>query len=139
MGPQEIITFYCDFYCKEDLMSRLSCKIVSDYSDRALYFSRCVIPTSKDPDDNWRTPLGVFKKHIGIFVFPKTWLEMYGKNMWDDRKSILADTESLEQNRFLEFGSLVSLLKIKHVGFGIDIRDQIEILENRIKSLGIQT
>lgn len=122
-------TFYTQFYNVEDIKDTRSCKIVSD-EDRVLYFSRSVIPVRKDGgvDD-----ISAYKKHIGIHVFPQKLMKYLAEELWGDWQSPLAEIESLEQNRFLQFGLPVQLQEIKHIGFGIDTPDQIAKLEQRIR------
>lgn len=128
LEDESVGTFYTDFYNKDDLNDIRSCKIVND-EERVLYFSRSVIPIQKNGEI---ADLSVYKKHIGIHVFPKKLLKYLGQELWGDWISPLSEVESLEQNRFLQFGLDVYLQKIKHIGFGIDTIDQITKLEQRI-------
>jgi len=133
----EITTFYTYFCHQNDLLSNLSCKIVADQNDYALYFSRTCIPSSKKLYKSYSLetyPLKEYKKHVGIFIFPRLFLMTYGANLWNQKDSKLAEIEGLEQNRFLEFGFKVKLLKIVHKSFGIDVPSQIPILEQRLFS-----
>jgi len=119
----DIFTLYTKFYGNEDLKSRLSCKVVTNFNDRAIYFSREIIPSTKDgkPID-----LNKYKKHVGLFFFCDTYLERYGNYLWGNWNSSLSDIEGLEQNRFLEFGSKIKMIEIKHDYFGIDQPKQID-------------
>ena len=47
-NTENIITLYTKFYNEEDLKSKLSCKIVTNIDDYAIYFSRAVIPATKN-------------------------------------------------------------------------------------------
>jgi 3-deoxy-manno-octulosonate cytidylyltransferase (CMP-KDO synthetase) len=126
---QNIITFYCDFYNKYDLKSFLSCKVITNPYNQAVYFSRNIIPVAKDGSI---LPLNCYKKHIGIFIFSKMVFDLFGSKMWDNRKSFLAQAEGLEQNRFIEFEFPIWTCWFDHIGFGIDEEWQIPILESRI-------
>lgn len=130
LEDDDIGTYYTKFYNEEDIRDLRSCKIVTD-EDRMLYSSRSIIPISKDGS---MSELSVYKKHIGIFIFNKKFLKYLGEELWGDWKSELSDIESLEQNRFLQFGLSVKVQEIKHIGFGIDTPDQIAKLEQRIQS-----
>jgi len=133
----EILTLYTKFYRLMDLESNLSCKIVADQNDYALYFSRTCIPSSKKLYKSYSLetyPLKEYKKHVGIFIFPRLFLMTYGANLWNQKDSKLAEIEGLEQNRFLEFGFKIKLKEIKHYFFGIDVPSQIPILEQRLFS-----
>lgn len=129
----EIITFYTQFFCLEDLESPLSCKIISNHHDYMIYNSRAIIPTNKIGEV---LSLNNYKKHVGVFIFPKEILEKEGRPLWGNWKSNSADLTGLEQNRFIDHGLKIKMYRIKHIGFGIDVPEQIEILERRINSKG---
>jgi len=122
----EIITFYTKFFCKEDLESPLSCKIVSDDKDYMIYNSRAIVPILKTGQF---LPLEQYKKHLGIFIFPRTVMIRYDETLWNDT----TDIESLEQNRFLQKHVGIKMYETNHIGFGIDVPSQIKELEERIK------
>ncbi len=122
----EIITLYTKFFCKEDLHSPLSCKIVTNDENYMIYNSRAVVPILKSGS---YMPLEDYKKHLGIFLFPKNVFEEHGMNLWWGT----TDIESLEQNRFLQRKVMIKLYKTHHIGFGIDIPEQIKKLEERSK------
>lgn len=129
LNKKQIITFYTKFFCKEDLFSPLSCKIVSCENDYMIYNSRAVIPVLKDGSF---LPLEQYKKHVGIFIFPFYIFQKYQGELWTSS----TDIESLEQNRFLQHNVKIKMYETKHIGFGIDLPEQIEILEKRIKEFG---
>lgn len=122
----EIITFYTKFFCEEDLYSPLSCKIVTTNENYMVYNSRTLVPVLKNGS---YLPLEDYKKHLGIFIFPRNIFEMYGENLWLNT----TDIESLEQNRFLQRKVHIKLYETNHIGFGIDIPEQIKKLEERSK------
>lgn len=114
-----IYTFYSTFYSKERLTSNQSCKIAG--GDKALYFSRNVIPSSKSGGLNIE-----YKKHLGIFIFRNSILE---KDIWSGYENSLAETESLEQNIWIENGIDVGLIKTNHKYHGVDQEEDIESIE----------
>jgi 3-deoxy-manno-octulosonate cytidylyltransferase (CMP-KDO synthetase) len=128
----DVLTLYSKFYCKEDLESSLSCKIVTTYTDHLLYSSRAVIPTTKDGRE---LDLLSYKKHVGVTFFPEYFLFKHGEALWGKWESPLAKAESLEQNRFLDYGAKVKMLEIKHDYFGVDQEWQLKILEDRFRAL----
>ena len=109
----EVITFYTRFYCIEDLVSPLSCKIVANDENIMIYNSRNVVPVDKDGS---YLPLIDYKKHVGIFCFSNEVFYNYG-DLWE----YTTDIESLEQNRFMQGSFNVRLIEMKHNGFGIDM------------------
>lgn len=129
----DLYTCYCDFLYQEDLLSSSSCKIISDIYGEAIYFSRQIIPSSKESS---LYPLSLYKKHVGIFIFPNNFMKN-SETTWDitDNKNSLAHLDGLEQNRFIEMRHRVGLLKIKHYGFGLDRPEDLEKLEQRFKEL----
>ena len=132
----EIITFYTSFFCDEDLNDSYSCKLISNYRDYMIYSSKSIIPT-----DKYNNPLSInqYKRHIGIFVFPKQILEKEGRTLWGNWKSNLSEFSGLQQNRLVDFKLIVKLYRIKHIGFDIENLDHVDILEKRILTRGKQS
>jgi len=126
ISNDEIVSFYTKFFCEEDINSPLSCKIVTTDDDYMIYNSRAVVPILKNGSC---LSLEDYKKHLGIFIFPRNVFEEHEESLWLG----VTDIESLEQNRFLQRKVNVKIYKTKHIGFGIDIPLQIKILEERIK------
>ncbi|MCF8019821.1 MAG: hypothetical protein K9L62_10460 [Vallitaleaceae bacterium] len=125
LNNDEITTLYTKFYCEDDLISPLSCKIVTCNKHYMIYNSRAVVPINKD---GRYLNLEQYKKHVGVFIFPKQVFDKYG-DLWSDTH----DIESLEQNRFLQHNNIkIKMIEVKHIGFGIDVPEQIEKLEMRI-------
>ena len=123
-----ITTAYCDFYCIDDVLSPKSCKLVTTVNNTVAYFSRSIIPAARDDCFD----LSLYKKHVGLFCFPNDLLDEQGERIWSANTHLDA-AESLEQNRFIELNIPVVVSKINHIGFGIDIPDQINALEKRMK------
>jgi|TARA_Y100000310_G_scaffold3460_1_gene4375 3-deoxy-manno-octulosonate cytidylyltransferase (CMP-KDO synthetase) len=113
---------YSDFYDEKDCISNLSAKIVSTYDDYLLYQSRNVIPTKKDGTFDYKD----CKKCVGIKIF-----SYWGLRKLYDIETKLDKIESLEELKVVELGHRVKLHKIKHIGFGIDISEQVKLLEDR--------
>lgn len=128
----ELITFYTQFFCEEDLNSHLSCKTVTTIHDYMIYNSRSIIPIDVNGDT---LSINSYKRHINMFAFSNELLEKQGRHLWGNWKS-MADITGFEQNRFIEHGIKVKLYRIKHIGFGIDTPEQIKILERRVSSGG---
>lgn len=134
MVSNDISTYYTKFYCEEDLRSNLSCKIIIDKEGCMLYNSRSIIPIKKN---GMIHNLSTYNKHLGLFMFSNKILSEKGSYIWSKYESELANIEGLEQNRFIDLGLKVKMIKVNHIGFGIDKKHQIEILENRLKTKGI--
>jgi|TARA_B100000315_G_scaffold17292_1_gene15532 3-deoxy-manno-octulosonate cytidylyltransferase (CMP-KDO synthetase) len=118
-------TCYTDFYNEEDCISNLSAKIVSTWDDYLLYQSRNIIPVKKNSEFDYKD----CKKCVGIKIFSQKGLdELYKLN---HRETQLDKFEGLEELRIIELGFKFKLHKIKHIGFGIDIPEQVKLLEDR--------
>ena len=87
--------------------------------------SRSVIPIAK----NGNILLNNLKKNVGIFFFRRNFLDELKSHK--NTKTYLDELEGLEQLRWLELGFKIKTVKIKHYGFGIDIPEQLNILEER--------
>lgn len=122
--PFTIATLFTEFFCEEDLLDEKSCKIVTFANSwKILYTSRAVIPAKKDGTLH---ELCFYKKHVGVFLFPA--ITANTKQFW--HKTLLSSLEGLEQNMFLEYN--FQGFKINHKGFGIDVKEQISRLEERM-------
>jgi 3-deoxy-manno-octulosonate cytidylyltransferase (CMP-KDO synthetase) len=121
IDKNSIYTCWSPFYSKDRLISKGSCKIVAS-NDRAIYFSRNVVPGVKDKNSLSQMR---YMKHVGIFIFSKRVLD---KNtfMWCGK---LSEVEGLEQLSFIEQNVPVKLLKIDHKYYGIDTIDDLRGLE----------
>ena len=98
-------------------------KVVVDGRERALYFSRSVIPYP-------RRESGKYYKHIGIYAYRRELL----LNLERLKPSELEEVESLEQLRWLENGIPIEVVEVYEDSQGVDIYDDIErvrpLLEN---------
>ena len=116
---------YCDFYCEEDCISNLSAKVVSTQDDYLLYQSRNIIPVKKNGRVDYRN----CKKCVGIKIFSQKGINQLHELKY--KKTKLDKIEGLEELRLIELGFKVKLHKINHIGCGIDIPEQIKLLEDR--------
>jgi 3-deoxy-manno-octulosonate cytidylyltransferase (CMP-KDO synthetase) len=121
----DVLTFWCPFFSDDDYRSPLSAKIITDPNGRILYMSRAGIPVTKAGEgiaDN-------AKKNVGAFLFPKTVLDRL--SALDETPTALDKYEGLEQLRWLELGFAVKTVQINHIGFGVDVPEQLVLLERR--------
>lgn len=84
-------------------------KVIIDDFNKALYFSRSLIPFD-------RQTYQAYKAHIGIYAFSVKTLHQFCKLP----VSILEDTEKLEQLRALQNGKNIAMFEVKSSSFGID-------------------
>lgn len=92
-------------------------KVVLGEGDRAIYFSRSLIPYSREGDKH-----PGFKKHIGVYAYRKHVLKNYSKLP----VSALEQTEQLEQLRFLSAGVRICAFKVPPTGPGVDTPECLE-------------
>jgi len=121
-----VITFYCGFYCEEDYVSPLSAKLVIDSRGMMLYMSRAIIPVRKDGS----VDQAMLKNNVGAFLFTRSFLEELAAEA--EVPTTLDHLEGCEQLRWLELGFSIKCLEIEHVGLGIDIPEQVALLEERV-------
>jgi 3-deoxy-manno-octulosonate cytidylyltransferase (CMP-KDO synthetase) len=70
-----------------------------------------------------------FKKHIGLYVFRRDFLDKYIKLPMTP----LEKAESLEQLRVLENGYRIKVINTKYDAVGVDAPEDLERLENLVK------
>lgn len=93
-------------------------KVVSDFNNYALYFSRNAIPFPREI--NFKA---TYFRHIGIYAFRKEALLKFSKlEMRSCEKA-----EKLEQLRYLEYGMKIKVVETEFTGVGIDTPEDLEI------------
>jgi len=90
-------------------------KVVTNLENMALYFSRSLIPFSRE--DN----LKEYKAHLGLYGFTVEKLEKFC-NM---NSGVLEDIEKLEQLRILDNGYKIALAEVRSNSFGIDTKEDL--------------
>ncbi|MBW1792584.1 MAG: 3-deoxy-manno-octulosonate cytidylyltransferase [Deltaproteobacteria bacterium] len=94
-------------------------KVVLGRENKALYFSRSLIPYPRDESDT------SFYGHIGLYAFRMKTLEQFvGLD-----KGILENREKLEQLRLLENDFPIHVVPTQHKGFGVDRPEDVAIVE----------
>jgi len=92
-------------------------KVVVDYNNFALYFSRSPIPYPREVNVGVR-----YFQHIGIYAFRKSALiDFYNLPI-----KPLEASEKLEQLRYLEYGKRIKMVETNHVSIGIDTLEDLE-------------
>jgi 3-deoxy-manno-octulosonate cytidylyltransferase (CMP-KDO synthetase) len=100
----------------EDIASPNAVKIVTDFTGRALYFSRSTIPYDRDGSQ------AKYFKHLGIYAYRKAALEQF-VNL---PESSLERAERLEQLRFLENGIPIYAAETPYDSIGVDTQEDFE-------------
>jgi len=100
-------------------------KVVTDFHNKALYFSRSPIPYDRDGLDDVTC-----YKHIGIYAYTGKALEKIS-NL---KESSLERSEGLEQLRFLENGMKIEVHETSFETQGIDVPEDLAKAMDRISS-----
>ncbi|OQR84161.1 3-deoxy-manno-octulosonate cytidylyltransferase [Achlya hypogyna] len=97
-------------------------KVVANQHAQALYFSRALIPASKDNSfDPTKT-----MKHIGLYAFRRTFLVDTIPTLLHNE---LGECEDLEQLRVLEAGYKIKMVAVASAHPGVDVPSDIAKLE----------
>ena len=113
---------------EEDYSDPAVVKVVVDENDFALYFSRSLIPYSRD-----QVAVNVFE-HVGLYVYRKDFLLLISEMP----QSYLEKIEMLEQLRVLENGYKIKVIETtsKHAaGVSVDTRADLARVENLIRDM----
>jgi 3-deoxy-manno-octulosonate cytidylyltransferase (CMP-KDO synthetase) len=96
-------------------------KVITDYSDRALYFSRCPVPFIRDcPQEQWLSR-DLHRGHLGIYLYRREILEKFCQLP----PSPLAAAESLEQLRLLQMGHCIRTIVAEKFAPAIDVPEDL--------------
>ena len=107
----------------KELKSPSVTKVVFDYNNFALYFSRSPIPYVRDAKTNIeRISKGEIYKHIGLYVYRKEALERFSKLEPTDLEKI----EKLEQLRMLENGFKIKIVVTEFESIAVDTQEDLE-------------
>ncbi|MCH8546581.1 MAG: 3-deoxy-manno-octulosonate cytidylyltransferase [Cryomorphaceae bacterium] len=101
-----------------------------DKYQRALYFSRQVIPFMRDvPTDQWTREANYFR-HIGMYAFrPQALVDFSAME-----ESPLEQIEKLEQLRWLENGRALHVAFTNHYGISVDTDSDLALARKKIPS-----
>lgn len=113
---------------QEDYSNPSVVKVVVDEDDFALYFSRSLIPFSRDKNDE------EIYEHVGLYVYRKDFLLAISKMS----QTYLEKTEMLEQLRVLEKGFKIKVIETKCnrlSGISVDTLEDLKKVEKIIKKL----
>ncbi len=106
----------------DELRSPSVVKVVFDYNNFALYFSRSPIPFVRDAKTNSeKIKLAEIYKHIGLYVYRKDYLFKFTKLQQTD----LEKAEKLEQLRMLENGLKIKIVPTEFDSLSVDTQDDL--------------
>lgn len=124
----EIVTLKKEFNKNENIENPNIVKVITDFNDNAIYFSRSVIPYERNSMKNFK-----YYKHIGIYGYTSKFLNEL-KNL---KEGILEKIESLEQLRFIENGYKIKVLETVSEVIGVDTEEDLKEVIKYIKKNGI--
>ena len=102
-------------------------KCITDQAGRAIYFSRSVIPYSRDDAGIGGTDM--YLRHLGIYAYRRDFLLTITKKA----QTPLELSEKLEQLRAVECGFSIITAKVGHCWEGIDTPEQYKRFVERTK------
>jgi 3-deoxy-manno-octulosonate cytidylyltransferase (CMP-KDO synthetase) len=105
-----------------DIMDPNVCKVVLDFDENALYFSRAPIPWVRDTGTHVQAR---HLKHLGLYVFRRDALLEYPTLPQGDLERV----EQLEQLRWLENGWKIRVAEVEHDAISVDVPDDIARVE----------
>lgn len=115
-----------------DVNSQLSnpsiIKVVTDHNNKALYFSRSIIPHIREMGNMNANEKFRFKKHIGMYGYRRDVLE----KIIHLKESYLENLEKLEQLRWLENGYTIHVAETQYESKSIDTQEDYEYVLNNI-------
>lgn len=99
-------------------------KVVFDYNNYALYFSRHPIPFVRDAvSDKQKMRIADIYKHVGLYVYRKNTLFRFTSLRTTD----LEKFEKLEQLRMLENGIKIKIVITDKESISVDTKDDLEM------------
>ncbi len=114
--PLLMMSSACCVCPNESLNNTAAVKVVLDRSSNALYFSRSLIPYTRN--ENIVQP----KLHIGLYAYKASFLRIFTVLP----PSPLEQTEGLEQLRALEYGYKIRMVELQHPSVGVDTQEDLE-------------
>ena len=114
----EIVTLKQEMKSQNEIENPNHVKVITDFDDNAIYFSRSVIP---------------YFKHVGIYGYTAKFLNEL-KNL---KEGVLEKIESLEQLRFIENGYKIKVLETKSQVIGVDTQEDLKEAVKFITENGI--
>jgi 3-deoxy-manno-octulosonate cytidylyltransferase (CMP-KDO synthetase) len=108
-------------------------KVVTNQNNLALYFSRSPIPFDRDAPANIKPSTNHLYgyKHVGLYAYTRTFLLEFSK--WE--KSLLEETEKLEQLRILERGIPIKVEETTNDSIGVDCPEDVIKVENILRKM----
>lgn len=111
-----------------DIMDPNVCKVVLDFDENALYFSRAPVPWVRDTHSKIQVR---HWKHLGLYVFRRDALLEYPTLPQGELERI----EQLEQLRWLENGWKIKVAEVEHDAVSVDVPEDVARVEKLLAKL----
>ncbi|MFI3256150.1 MAG: 3-deoxy-manno-octulosonate cytidylyltransferase [Psittacicella sp.] len=93
-------------------------KVIKDFNNKAIYFSRSKIPFNRDNYSN-----NTYLRHIGLYAYKASYINTY----INYPSSILEESEKLEQLRAIYYGDKIYVdLALVEPPIGVDTQEDLE-------------
>jgi 3-deoxy-manno-octulosonate cytidylyltransferase (CMP-KDO synthetase) len=109
-----------------DIMDPNVVKVVLDFDDNALYFSRAPIPWVRDTGNSIQVR---HLKHLGLYAFQRDALLEYPTFPQGELERI----EQLEQLRWLENGAKIRVAEVEHDAVSVDVPEDVARVEKLLQ------
>ena len=109
-----------------DIMDPNVVKVVLDFDDNALYFSRAPIPWVRDTKGTVQVR---HLKHLGLYVFQREALLEYPTLPQGELERI----EQLEQLRWMENGTKIRVAEVEHDAVSVDVPEDVARVEKLLE------
>lgn len=119
----EVVTAATSFQPSEDPNDPNRVKVVFDRNNKALYFSRSLIPSNfkKNP---------MHYRHLGIYAYNRDYL----LNIPNLKISDWEEAESLEQLRFLQNGATIGIFITSQASLAVDTPEDLDLVITDFKN-----
>ena len=119
----EVATLIKQISSLKELRSPDVVKVVFDYNNYALYFSRAPIPFARSAiSDSVALDITDYYKHLGLYVFKRKALLKFTALKQTD----LETTEMLEQLRMLENGMKIKVVETEYDSISVDTQEDLK-------------
>src|SRR6266852_688348 len=124
--PAAIATVATPIKIPADIMDPNVVKVILDFDDNALYFSRAPIPWVRDTASKIQVR---HLKHLGLYVFQRDALLEYPTLPQGELERI----EQLEQLRWLENGWKIRVAEVAHDAVSVDVPEDVARVEKLLQ------
>ena len=124
----QVINGFCSVLDTEDPHSINIPKVITNEKNELVYISRLALPGFKQKKFSPNS----YKKQVCIYAFTKNELDLF---INFSRKSTLEQAEDIEILRFLELDKTIFMIETKPGSLAIDVPDDIQKVEERLKSI----